>query len=56
MPEAVVVHSYRRLSRKAPVSGSALRHLRSFAHLQRKYARRYRALGRLSDELDRKAA
>lgn len=52
VPGATVMHSYRRLSRKRPVSRSALRHLRSFAHLQRKYASRYRALGRLADELD----
>lgn len=56
VPEATVVHSYRRLSRKHPVSRAALRHLRSYAHLQRKYARRRRELDRLAGELDRRAA
>lgn len=56
VPEATVVHTYRRLSRAAPISRSALRHLRSFAHLQRKYARRWPELRRLARELDRRTA
>ena len=56
VPEATVLHSYRRLSKQSPVSRSALRHLRSFAYLQRKYARRRRKLDALARELDRAAA
>ena len=56
VPEATVIHSYRRLSRKQPLSTSALKHLRSFAHLQRKYRRRRGDLERLARELDRVAS
>lgn len=55
VPEAVVYHSYRRLTNKRPVSGAALRALGSFASFQWKYRTRRRELMRLSDELDRRA-
>ena len=55
-PDAVVVHSYRRLSRKRPLSAAAMRHLRSFAWLQWKYRRRQLELHRLGHELGESAA
>jgi GT2 family glycosyltransferase len=55
-PDATVVHSYRRLTRREPVSRAALRQLRAHLHFQRKYARRRRELVALSAELDRRAA
>ena len=51
LPDAVVVHSYRRLTRRHPVSRAALRHLRSFAWLQWKYRRRQLELHRLGHTL-----
>lgn len=56
LPEATVVHSYRRLTRRNPVSRHAWRQLRAHVHFQRKYARRRRELMRFQDELDRRAA
>lgn len=56
LPEATVVHSYRRQSKQAPFSAKAARHLASFAALQWKYRRRYRELMRFDDELDGRAA
>jgi len=55
LPEATVIHSYRRQSKQAPFSAKALRHLRSFTALQWKYRRRYRELMRFGDELDARA-
>jgi N-acetylglucosaminyl-diphospho-decaprenol L-rhamnosyltransferase len=57
LPEARVTHAYRRISTGgSPFNEKARRHLRSFVALQWKYARRYRALQRFGDELDRRAA
>jgi N-acetylglucosaminyl-diphospho-decaprenol L-rhamnosyltransferase len=55
-PEAEVIHSYRRLTAGRPVSRAALKQLRAHARFQLKYARRRKALIRLSHELDRRAA
>lgn len=54
-PDATVVHSYRRLTRRRPLSQASLHQLRAHVHFQRKYARRRRELMRLQDELDRRA-
>lgn len=56
LPEATVLHSYRRQSKEAPISAKAVRHLRSFAALQWKYRTRYRELMRFGDELDARSA
>jgi len=56
LPEATVVHSYRRQSKQAPWSAKAVRHLRSFAALQWKYRSRYRELMGFDDHLDAGAA
>ena len=53
-PEATVVHSYRRLTRRRPVSNAAWRQLLSHAHFQRKYRRRRRELIELDRELEAK--
>lgn len=55
-PDATVIHSYRRLTRKQPVSRAALRQLQAHARFQLKYLRRRRDLMRLADELDREAS
>jgi GT2 family glycosyltransferase len=52
-PEAEVVHSYRRLTRRQPVSRAGWRQLRAFALFQRTYLRRRRELIELGYELDR---
>jgi hypothetical protein len=54
-PEATVIHSYRRLTRRNLVSRHAWRQLRSHVHFQLKYARRRRQLIRFQEELDRRA-
>lgn len=56
LPEATVVHSYRRMTAAAPVSSAALKQLRAHVYFQRTYARRRRELLALQDELDRRAA
>jgi GT2 family glycosyltransferase len=56
LPAAEVVHSYRRLTRRHPVSRAALRHLRSFAWLQWKYRSRQVELHRLGHRLGEVAA
>lgn len=56
LPDATVVHSYRRLTRKQPVSRAAVRQLQAHARFQLKYLRRRRELMRLADDLDRAAA
>jgi N-acetylglucosaminyl-diphospho-decaprenol L-rhamnosyltransferase len=55
LPEAKVVHSYRRLTRRRPVSRAGWRQLGAFLHFQRSYARRRRQLIRLGEELDQRA-
>ena len=55
-PSATVVHAYRRLTAKQPVSRAALKQLSAHARFQLKYLRRRRELLRLQDELDRRAA
>lgn len=52
VPDAEVIHDYRRGTRSAPLSRMALRHLRGFAYFQRKWwsrRRRLRAEGRTMD-------
>lgn len=51
-PESTVIHSYRRLTARAPVSRAAWRHLRAFVYFQRKYAGRRRELLALQRSLD----
>jgi len=55
VPEAEVVHSYRRMTRRHPVSRAALRQLGAFFYFQRKYRRRRNELVALSERLDREA-
>ncbi|HWH06467.1 MAG TPA: glycosyltransferase [Gaiellaceae bacterium] len=52
-PEATVIHSYRRLTKRAPLSRAAWRQLKAHVHFQWKYARRRRELIRLGREFDR---
>ena len=54
LPEATVIHSYRRSSRSSPVSRMAFEHLKGFAIFQWQYRHRRRELDRLGDELDRR--
>jgi GT2 family glycosyltransferase len=54
-PEAEVIHSYRRETKKKPASRAALRQLWGFFYFQRKYARKRRGLIRLGRELDERA-
>jgi GT2 family glycosyltransferase len=54
-PEATVIHSYRRLTRKQPVSRASWKMLAAHARFQWKYLRRRRDLIRLGEELDRTA-
>lgn len=53
-PDAVVVHSYRRLTQRHPVSRAAWRQLKAHLHFQLTYARRRRELIALQAELDRR--
>jgi len=53
---ATVVHSYRRETRRRPVSRAAWRQLRAFLYFQRLYRGRRRELLELSDRLDRISA
>jgi GT2 family glycosyltransferase len=53
LPHATVIHSYRRLTRRQPVSRAALRQLRAFVYFWRTYAGRRRELQALSKRLDR---
>jgi hypothetical protein len=55
LPDATVIHSYRRATTRRPVSGAALRQLRYFVDFQWKYRRRRRELIRLSAMLDSSA-
>jgi GT2 family glycosyltransferase len=52
LPQATVVHDYRRASNQRPLSRQALHHLASFVLLQRRYRGRRRELARFADELD----
>jgi GT2 family glycosyltransferase len=52
VPEAVVVHEYRRQTRQSPLSGAALSHLRAFARLQWRYRKRRRELIDWQEGLD----
>jgi GT2 family glycosyltransferase len=52
---ATVVHSYRRETRRRPVSRAAWRQLRAFVYFQRLYRERRRELIELSRRLDRDA-
>jgi len=53
--DATVVHNYRRLTARQPVSRAAWRQLRAFAYFQRMYWRRRGDLVRLGRDLDRRA-
>jgi N-acetylglucosaminyl-diphospho-decaprenol L-rhamnosyltransferase len=55
VPEAEVIHSYRRQTRRHPVSRAALRQLGAFLYFQRTYRARRRELIALSKRLDRGA-
>lgn len=52
-PEATVIHSYRRLTRKQPVSRAALKQLEAHARFQLRYLRRRRELIALQRRYDR---
>jgi N-acetylglucosaminyl-diphospho-decaprenol L-rhamnosyltransferase len=54
LPEATVIHRYKRRSRLSPLSRVALLHLRSFAAFQWRYRHRRREMIALQDELDRR--
>jgi N-acetylglucosaminyl-diphospho-decaprenol L-rhamnosyltransferase len=51
-PQATVVHTYRRMTRRRPLSRAAFRHLQSFAYFRWKYRRRWSELQRLEHDLD----
>lgn len=51
LPEATVVHEYRRRTRKSPLSRAALSHLRAFAALQWRYRKRRRELVNWNEEM-----
>jgi GT2 family glycosyltransferase len=53
--EAEVVHSYRRQTRRHPLSRAGLRQLRAFVYFRRTYRGRRKELIELSDRLDRAA-
>jgi N-acetylglucosaminyl-diphospho-decaprenol L-rhamnosyltransferase len=54
-PDAVVIHSYRRMTSRSPLSRAALRHVGGFYAFQWQYRRRRRELERLGERLDREA-
>lgn len=54
-PKATVIHSYRRLTRRQPVSRAALRMLRAHGRFQWKYRKRRRELIRLAERMDRES-
>jgi GT2 family glycosyltransferase len=56
VPDATVIHSYRRLTRSQPISGAAWRQLKAHALFQWQYRARRRELIELGDELDRQEA
>jgi N-acetylglucosaminyl-diphospho-decaprenol L-rhamnosyltransferase len=53
-PAATVVHGYRRITDRKPLSRTAGRHLKAFLYFHWKYRRRRRELARLEQELDRR--
>jgi N-acetylglucosaminyl-diphospho-decaprenol L-rhamnosyltransferase len=55
LPEATVIHRYKRRTRRSPLSKTALRHLRAFTAFQWRYRKRRRALISLQEELDRRS-
>jgi hypothetical protein len=55
LPEATVIHRYKRRTRRSPLSKTALRHLQAFAAFQWRYRKRRRALISLQEELDRRS-
>jgi GT2 family glycosyltransferase len=55
-PQATVVHSYQRRSRRNPFSRFAWLHLKAYAILQWRHRRQRKELDRLANELDRRAA
>jgi GT2 family glycosyltransferase len=55
-PEATVVHSYRRQTRRQPASRAAMRQLVAFLYFQRTYWSRRGTLLGLQEDLDRRAA
>jgi GT2 family glycosyltransferase len=56
LPEAVVLHDYRRLTNRRPISRAGWRQLQAHILFQRTYAPRRRELVRLQRELDRAPA
>ena len=54
-PAATVVHSYRRLTAKEPISRAAWRQFKAHLYFQWKYRRRRKELMQLDDELERRA-
>ncbi|MBA3328575.1 MAG: glycosyltransferase family 2 protein [Solirubrobacterales bacterium] len=55
-PGATVIHSYRRLTARKPVSRAAWKQLRAHVYFQRTYLLRRRGLIALQDELDERSA
>ncbi|MDQ3609596.1 MAG: glycosyltransferase family 2 protein [Actinomycetota bacterium] len=55
LPDATVVHEYRRLTASRPLSRAAWRQLRAFVHFQRTYGARRRELLLLQEDLDRRS-
>jgi N-acetylglucosaminyl-diphospho-decaprenol L-rhamnosyltransferase len=55
-PEATVVHSYRRQTRREPASRAAMRQLVAFLYFQRTYWSRREELLSLQEDLDRRAS
>jgi GT2 family glycosyltransferase len=55
-PDATVVHAYRRMTRRRPLSRAALRHLTAFVYFHWKYRDRRSELRQLERRLDSLAA
>ena len=55
-PEATVIHSYRRTSRRRPLSRATVEQIRGWARFQWDYRDRRRELIQLADELDRRSS
>jgi GT2 family glycosyltransferase len=53
LPEATVIHRYKRRTRRSPISRTALRHLRAFARFQWRYRKRRSELIELQERMDR---
>ncbi len=56
LPEAKVVHDYRRATARKPLSRAAVRHLRSYYRFQWKWRRHRRRLAREGRDMDRRAS